>query len=80
MGFDHNIEEINPQREATVGECEVSAVCYRVCGIDADGEIESLYLVDETCLFFPNGDSSVVGSYDDFGVVVATLRAANLAS
>ena len=67
------IEEIGPQRKATVGECDVSAVFYVV----TEGDNCATYAVCETCLFFPNGTSRVVGTYDDFDTVVATLRAAN---
>ena len=63
--------EIGPQRTATVGDCEVSAVCYRLTVDDYT------MTVDETCLFWPNHDSRVVGCYDDFDAVVRTLRAAH---
>ena len=66
------IVEHRPQRFSQVGECEISSINYSI----ASDEGEVLHTLDETCLFWKNGDSRVIGDYDAHDVIVASLAAA----
>ena len=63
-------EEIRPQRVTMkditpTWTVEISSVNYRV------GELT----LDETCIFYPDGQSDVVGTYDDHDKIVDSFHA-----
>jgi hypothetical protein len=66
------IVDHRPQRRSSVGECEISSVHFSV--VDVDGNVH--VTLDETCLFWKNGNSRVVGDYGTHDTVVSTLNAA----
>lgn len=48
---------------------EVSSIDY-----DIKGTQQNISL-NETCVFYPNGDSDILGTYDDHNQIVAGIRA-----
>ena len=62
--------EVSPQRKTRIGTVDVSAINYRM----ENDETGYSVTLNETCLFPDEGESMVVGSYDDYDVIVATLR------